>query len=422
MDRQSVCVFGVRAVVSWRESDFAMRILKIAPAYYPFREMGGPVTKVPALAQSLVRRGNQVTVLTPDLGLREHDLSAIRIEPCRWGWKSEQEGVEVVYLSTVARHRALTLNPGAIGFCRASLRGFDLVHFYGLYDLLGPAVSYFCRRQGVPYVIEPMGMYRPIDRSFRLKLLWHRTIGSAFWRNAAEIIATSEIEQQELLADGIPPAKVVVRYNGIDPNFLASLPPRGRFRAKWRIQPEEPLILFLSRLIPRKGADILIEAFVRACPESGRLVIAGPEGEPGYRAYLERCARESGAEARVVFTGAVYDEEKGAVLADADIFALPSRYENFANVAAEAMATGIPVIITDSCGICSLVEGRAGLVIPQEKEALVEALHTLIHDKRLYARLKEGCHRAADELSWEHLTEQMEGYYHQTLVGSNEAH
>src|ERR1039458_2682672 len=156
----------------------------------------------------------------------------------------------------------------------------------------------------------------------------------------------------------MPPDKLVIRYNGIDASSCTFLPPRGGFRAKWGISPGEPLVLFLSRLIPRKGADILIEAFVQACPESGRLVIAGPEGEPGYRAYLEKCARKSGAEARVIFTGAIYGEEKKAVLADTDVFALPSRYENFANVAAEAMACGIPVIVTDSCGIRSLVEGQ----------------------------------------------------------------
>ena len=60
--------------------------------------------------------------------------------------------------------------------------------------------------------------------------------------------------------------------------------------------------MFLSRFIPRKGADMLIEAFARVCPESGRLVIAGPEGEPGYRAHLERRAQESGvARARPLY-------------------------------------------------------------------------------------------------------------------------
>ena len=91
------------------------------------------------------------------------------------------------------------------------------------------------------------------------------------------------------------------------------------FASKWGISADEPLILFLSRLIPRKGADILIEAFAQRCPDSGRLVIAGPEGEPGYRAQLEKCAQDSGVAARVIFTGPLYTTKKRSrSLADAD--------------------------------------------------------------------------------------------------------
>ena len=393
-----------------------MRILKVVQAYYPFQEKGGPVVKVRALARGLARRGHHVTVLTADLGLAGHNGLGMNFERCKWGWRSRQDGVEAIYLATLGNYRALTINPRVIGFCRASLTSFDLVHFYGLYDLLGPAAGSSCRSQGIPYVIEPMGMYRPIDRAFRLKQVWHRFLGTAFWRNASLIIATSEMEQQELLVDGVPPSQVVIRYNGIDGGALASLSTRGAFRAKWSILSEEPLILFLSRLIPRKGADMLIEAFATVCPELGRLVIAGPEGEPGYRAYLERCAKESGMAARVIFTGPVYDEEKKALFADADLFVLPSRYENFANAPAEAMSCGVPVIITNACGIRSLVEGRAGLVIAPEREALIGALRSLIYDKDLYARFKDGCRRVADQLSWNRLTEQMEGYYDDVLA------
>ena len=59
-----------------------------------------------------------------------------------------EQGVEAIYLPSWLRYRTLTINPRVVGFCGASLRRFDLVHFYGLYDLLGPAVSYFCRRRG----------------------------------------------------------------------------------------------------------------------------------------------------------------------------------------------------------------------------------------------------------------------------------
>ena len=396
-----------------------MRVLKVVQSYFPFQDRGGPVVKVRSLARGLAKRGQQITVLTADLGFGKNYASDVKIQRCQWGWQAQEDGVETIYLSTVAHYRALTLNPRVVGFCRASISQFDLVHLYGLYDLLGPAVSFFCRRSGIPYVIEPMGMYRPIDRSFQMKRLWHWSLGDVYWRNAAQIVATSEMEQQELVEDGVRAEKIVIRYNGIDGGASGDRPKRGSFRARWGIPDGEPLVLFLGRLIPRKGADVLIEAFSEACPESGRLVIAGPEGESGYRATLEQRAHEAGIESRVIFTGALYDQDKSALMTDADVFVLPSRYENFANSAAEAIAFGVPVIITDCCGIRSLVSGRAGLVIAPEKQPLIEALRSLISDRVLYSKLKSGCKEVAAELGWDRLSGQMEDHYTKILRRSH---
>ncbi|MFZ3332655.1 MAG: glycosyltransferase, partial [Candidatus Acidiferrales bacterium] len=396
-----------------------MRILNVAQTYFPYAAEGGRPTKVRAISRKLAEHGHSVTVLTANLGMSEWLNVAHYPEQTVMGLESTENGIVAIYLPTLARYRVLTVNPRVVRFCQSLLAGFDLVHFYGLYDLLGPMVSYFCRRKGIPYVIEPMGMYRPIDRSIRMKKIWHRTVGRGFWRNAAKIIATSELEQQELEEDGAAQEKIAIRYNGIGSDMSAKAALRGGFRSKWGILTDEPLILFLSRLIPRKGGDVLIEAFATACPDLGRLVIVGPEGEPGYRARLEQCAQDSGVAERVLFTGPLYEEDKISVLADADIFALPSRYENFANAAAEAIACGVPVIITPFCGIRSLVDGKAGLVVNPEKKALAAALQLMLHDKRLYARLKEGCREVALQFSWDHVTDQMEGYYKEVLARSN---
>ncbi len=394
-----------------------MRILKVVQFYHPFQEMGGPVVKVRALAEALAERGHAITVLTADWGLSSRNLHGPTLERCRWGWRAMQQNVETVYLSSIAHYRALTLNPRLVGFCEASLEGFDLVHFYGLYDLLGPAVGFYCRRRSLPYMVEPLGMYRPIDRGLRRKALWHRSLGRAFCEGARTFVATADLEQQTLIEDGISPGKIVVRYNGVDSNIgSAANAARGRFRAKWAVPPDEPVILFLSRLIPRKGADILIDAFARSYPRSGRLIIAGPEGEAGYVSQLQTHARKSGVGERVIFAGPVYGEEKAAAFADADLFVLPSRYENFANVAAEAMACGIPVIVSDACGISSLVEGKAGLVIPPRMDSLVEALRRMLHDRELYTHFKAGCREVADQLSWAKLAAQMESYYAQAMA------
>lgn len=259
-------------------------------------------------------------------------------------------------------------------------------------------------------------MYRPIDRSLRLKAMWHGLLGGKFLKSAARIVATSEIEQGELLDAGFSREKVMVRYNGVDSDLFSHLPQRGAFRSRWSLPADEPLVLFLSRLIPRKGADVLIEAFAKACPRAGRLVIAGPEGESGYVTHLKACVSKRGVADRVVFTGPVYDEDKRSLYADADVFALPSRYENFANVAAEAMACGVPVILSEGCGISALVEKeKAGLVVAPEAEAVSKAIRAILSDTVLYAELKEGCERLTAQLDWELLTAQMEGCYQAVL-------
>jgi glycosyltransferase involved in cell wall biosynthesis len=388
-----------------------MRILKVVQFYFPFQDRGGPVFKIRALARNLVQRGHQVTILTADLGLEKHGSFDGSYERCAPGWRTWNDGIETFYLTSLAQYHALTFNPRVIGYSRASLKQFDLVHFYGLYDFLGPVVSYFCRRQKIRYFVEPMGMYRPIDRSLRIKRFWHRSLGHSYLDHAATIVTTSELERQELLEDGVPAEKLIVRYNGIDIETFAAKPARGTFRASWGIAQDDPLILFLSRLIPRKNAKMLIQAFAQACPNSGRLVIAGPEGLPGYLAELKRVSAECGVESRVIFTGPLYDDAKVAAMVDADVFALPSRYENFANAAGEAITCGVPVIVSDTCGVSTLIDGRAGLVIRPELDPLADALRTLLTDRDLYNKFKRGCQSVADQLGWDELARQMETHY-----------
>ena len=376
-----------------------MNILQVTPAYFPFLEKGGPTVKVRALAEGLVRRGHRVTVLTSWHG-----------RP-RVAFRDEIGGVEVLYLRPLANYRATALNAGLLSFCRKRVRDFDLVHIHGLYDLIGPAVGHYCVRAGIPYVLEPLGMSRPYDRSLVLKRLWRRLFGAPLFRHAARVIATSVQEQRELLEDGLPQPQVALRYNGVDLDDFAILPARGAFRAAWGISPDEPVVLFLGRLIPRKGVDILIAAFARACPERGRLVIAGPEGEPHLLARMQALARAEGVEERTIFTGPLYGVDKKSVLVDCDVFVLPSRYENFANSVAEAIACGRPVIVSDQCGISEFVAGEAGLVIPREQNALTAALRLLLNDRVLYARFRDGCPSVAARLSWHEMLDKQESLY-----------
>jgi len=368
------------------------------------------------LAHALAARGHVVTVVAADLGLTPATAQESGCGPGRWGWQGGKNGVEVVYLRSQASYRRLTVNLGARSYFRHAVPSFDIAHIYGLYDLLGPAAGRAARTAGVPYVLEPLGMTRPIDRSIRSKRAWMRWSGKKLYQGAARIMATSEMERRELLEDGYPEGKVRLRWNGVSREEFAEGPPRGSFRAKWKIADGERMVLFLSRMIPRKGADLLIEAFAALNGGGGRLVIAGPEGETGYAAQLQELAEKRGVAGQVIFTGPLYGREKQAALGDADVFALPSSYENFANVAAEAVACGVPVIVTERCGIGLLVDRKAGVVIRRDTGELTRALQELLGDEALRNRLRAGCSEVARTLAWEKLAEEMEQHYLEVLA------
>jgi glycosyltransferase involved in cell wall biosynthesis len=98
------------------------------------------------------------------------------------------------------------------------------------------------------------------------------------------------------------------------------------------------------------------------------------------------------------------------------VFALPSRYENFGNVAAEAIACGTPAIVSDQCGIAPLIDQRAGLVTTYDAAGLGRTLKELLNDTELYNRLKAGCAQVANEISWDKLIAEMQNYYREAVL------
>ena len=142
------------------------------------------------------------------------------------------------------------------------------------------------------------------------------------------------------------------------------------------------------------------------------LVIAGPDEGDGFRGRLEGIAAQMGLNGSVLFTGPLYGDAKWAAYRDADVFVLPSQNENFGNTAAEAVAAGTPVIVTDKCGIAPLLNDIAGLVVKHDDQGeLSAALASLLLDKALYSKLRMGCASAYSQLGWEKPLEEMEAIY-----------
>ena len=391
-----------------------MRILNVTQTYSPFLEFGGPPVKVRALAKALARRGHQVTVLTADWGLQRRFAGATRDgrgERTPYGWQIEEDGVQAIYLPTWLRYRTACWHPAAWHFCRAQLREFDVAHIFGLYDLLGPKIAAGCRARGVPYVVEPIGMFVPIVRNFWLKRMYHLLLGQRMLDDAQALIATSEQERAELAA-GLMPEKVVLRRNGVE--MPPAIPQRGGFRCDHRIPENAKLVLFLGRLSSKKSPELLLEAFAVLCKrgELGDVYLAfvGPD-EGKMRNQLESRARRLGIAPRVRFCDPVFGEKKWSAYRDADVFVLPSQNENFGNTAAEAAMAGTPVIVTEKCGVAPLLANVAGLVVQHEVSPMSEAMERILGDARLRAELSAGGRDLAGRLDWEAPASEMEALY-----------
>jgi glycosyltransferase involved in cell wall biosynthesis len=400
-----------------------MRILNVTETYAPFLEFGGPPVKVRALSEGLARRGHSVTVLTADWGLEKRlqvQEGQVTAERSPFGWRRDENGVQSIYLPTWLRYRVLSWNPAVKRYCRARLKNFDVVHIFGIYDLLGPAVAAACRKRGLRYVLEPIGMFVPIVRNLWLKRMYHLAWGRRLLQGASAVIATSNQEVEELSAGGVSRAKIVLRRNGVE--VPARWPERGTFRKAQRISPDEKLVLFLGRLSAKKSPDLLLRAFAELSGAFAgiplRLVFAGPD-ESGLKTQLDQMASQLGVRSKVRFTGPIFDQSKWAAYRDADVFVLPSQNENFGNTAAEAVAAGTPVIVTEQCGIAPLLANEAGLVVPHDAAALRQALGRILSEAELRARLSAGCAKVTLRLGWDEPVRDMETLY--TKLASRQA-
>lgn len=403
-----------------------MRILNVTQSYAPFFEFGGPPVKVRALAEGLAARGHQVTVLTSDWGLAKRLVDLPNEPPAvpgPFGRRRELNGVTAIYLPNWLHYRAVSWNPALGRYLRARLDNFDIVHIFGLYDLLGVQVAAECGNRKIPYVVEPIGMFVPIVRNVALKRVYHHFFGRKLLDAAAAIVATSEQEKAELGNGGITKDRIALRRNGV--SVPDSLPERGAFRSSLHVAPDSKLLLFLGRLSKKKSPELLLNAFAdvfyrhKNLQSNLHLAFVGPD-ESGTRADLESKTSQLGLQSHIHFVGPLAGQAKWSAYRDADIFVLPSQNENFGNTAAEAVVAGTPVILTDRCGIAPFIADIAGLAVPCDQASLSAAIDRMLVDHSLYRKMKDGCNPAVTSLDWKQPLQAMEDLY-RSLAGPRQS-
>lgn len=379
-----------------------MRTLHVTNRYFPELQYGGPPERIHALCVRLAAQGHQVDVLTRHSRLPAGNASV------------NYQGVTVHYLGW---HSLGSIEvPVSLNRVASLVQSVDLVHIYGLYDLLGPMAAWLASFRRHPFVLEPMGMFLPIVRSVRKKQFYHATLGQWMVSRAARIVATSEQERAEIISTGVANDRIVVRRNGVDLESFATPPAPGMMRRRLGIDDDAFVFLFLSRVSAKKNPEMLLRAFARLAQPQARLVFVGPDEAEGYSDILARLAADLGIQSQVIFAGPLYGEEKRAAFAAADVFVLPSSNENFGNVIAEAIAAQVPVIITNRCGIAPFVLGRAGLVIDCDEDQLVEAMSTIHACEDLRQSFRAASAQVAAELSWDQAVDMTVSIYQDILA------
>lgn len=371
-------------------ADCALKVLHVIPSVS--LKHGGPSYAIKAYANALKSQGVETLVVTTD-----DDGDGTRFD-VPLGAVIERDGISHVffrcdifaYKISFSLRRWLDRHVGE----------FDLVHIHALFSFSSLAAARVSRKRGVPYIVRPLGVLNRWgikNRRPLLKQVWLRFIELPLLRGAAAVHYTNEAERNE--ASAIHPALAEL------PSFVVPIPVelpinRGDASEFLRLFPKaagKKLVLFLSRLDAKKGLDLLLQAFkdVKEAEPESLLVIAG-SGEERYTESVHRLADQLRIAEDILWTGYLGPAEKSAAFAAATVFVLPSHSENFGIVAAEALAAGVPTVLSDQVAIAGEVAAaNAAIVVSRNARELGAAIVRLLGNDEIRNELSKRGEAAA---------------------------
>jgi len=294
----------------------------------------------------------------------------------------------------------------------------DILHIHALYLYTTIVSALIAERCNVPYLIRPCGALDPYHarRKSLKKYVVGKLLHDHVLRHAAAFQFTTDAERS-LAEPYIFARPTVVIPNGIDLAEFASMPPRGQFGLRHPEKRDRLIILSFGRINYKKGFELLIPAFAKLLQQNPQteLVIAGPDD--GYGRVVQSLITIHGVSSNVTFLGLLTGPERLQILADADIFVLPSHAENFSNALFEAMAAGLPVVISNNVMTANVVEeARAGLIVPNHVDAIAEAVSRLLTSAALRRDMGDrGSALVRQRYSWDRAAEQLELAYMSVL-------
>ena len=384
-----------------------MRVLHVIPSVAP--RYGGPSYAVAGYCRALAARGIDPVIATTN-------ADGDGVLPVPTGRATDYQGLETWFFP---RHgEAFKYSPMLARWLRACVHEFDLVHIHAVFSHSSVAAGRACRARRVPYIVRPLGSLDPWSLSrqaWKKRLLMSSAVGTLLSR-AAGIHYTTEDERR--LAQGVAgsaPSKVIPL--GVDDALLAAevMPATAR----------QTRVLALCRLHPKKQLELLIQSFHDVSRAPGlagwTLVIAG-SGDAAYAEKLKQLAQKGPAAARITFHAWVEGEAKAKLLRESALFAAPSHQENFGLGALEALACGVPVILTPGVNIATdVAEASAGWLADATADGLGDVLRRAMLDQADRVRRSANARQFAQAYSWDRAAMALSQWYSDIIFAASPA-
>jgi glycosyltransferase involved in cell wall biosynthesis len=357
-----------------------MKVLHVIPSLSRLR--GGPTFVVKTLAAHQARAGAEVHVATTDDDDRGRQDVPL-------GTPIPADGATYWFFARTTRTYESSF--GLTSWLLRHTADFDLVHIHSVFTFPATVAAKIAHLRSVPYVVRPLGVLNRwglgSGRAWA-KRLSIRLIENGILRRAAAVQFSSAAERAES-QEACQFARTVVIPNPVD---LDPRVQRGLFRARYPFLEGRRIVLFIGRLAPVKGIELLLDALaiVRRNHPQAALVIAGA-GDEFYVRSLRARAEALGIVDRILWTGFLDNAGKAAALADADVFVAPSQSESFGLAAVEALAAGAPSVLSDGVGIADEAStANAAVVVTSDAHMMADAIARILTDDKFASRLANG--------------------------------
>jgi glycosyltransferase involved in cell wall biosynthesis len=374
-----------------------MKVLHVIPSVSPLE--GGPSRAIVDIERALTVRGIEVTtVTTSEPGAQMESGVPIKVAGVtRWYFPRNSSFYKISF--------------SLASWLKRNIQAFDVVHAHALFSFVPIVAAFFARSAGVPYVLRPLGVlnhYGMTQRHPSLKWISLALIERPLIENAAAVHFTS-------LAEEVEAEKLHLRCRGVviplGVDRCAAVWPSGEAPNN---NPDQPRLLFLSRIDPKKNLEGLLLAFARLRARSPTLIldIVGT-GEENYVNALKSLAAELAISERIRWHGYLGGEAKDRVMAGASAFVLPSLSENFGIAVVEALAAGLPCIVSHEVAVSGKIKAAgAGVVVGTDPDSIALGVDQFLGNRERHAALRSAAlHLAATEFSLSAMGERLEALY-----------